>query len=230
MSRIDARGKLAQAVSDAPGRDISGAPTCDQLGRLLQALRAGVSGRQFAAQEQERRETSDVHWQGQALSHDFFSSAVHVIAEWLRRKWRAAWRVGTSACVSYDGQRQYEDLAFVVGEKDGLTITRGLLGICDAHEGMSDLDVPKSERVCQQVNNEVVHFCTPQNGNAHFKYRAATNEDDAKQVDTIVGFLAADRANDAQRTGQLLCIFVFLKCKHVGPDHGHELLVFLRNA
>ena len=114
MSRIDARGKLAQAVSDAPGRDISGAPTCDQLGRLLQALRAGVGGRQFAAQEQERRETSDVHWQGQALSHDFFSSAVHVIAEWLRRKWRAAWRVGTSACLPYDGQRHYEDFALLL--------------------------------------------------------------------------------------------------------------------
>ena len=85
------------------GRDESDGPSNEEWLKLLDAIRAGLSGRRFVKQHCADRGTSDVTYQGQSLHHGFFAVGVHCFAEAERREWKNTIAVADCAMLTYDG-------------------------------------------------------------------------------------------------------------------------------
>ena len=229
------RDGLDKQIEAGEEVDIAG-PSDEEWLQLWQSLRSGVSGRAHAQTLSNDAYATDVKYDGQVYDHHFFSIAIHCFAEHYRRLWRQTMTASDVGMISFDGQGKFEDVHFAVTNAVSLRTTRGLLGICDAHEGEADsvagLEVNKSIRVSNAIEKELEHFCSERLlDQKRFAYDRGTNKPLLTKCKTdLFQFVCADRAGEAQGAGKIMSATWLTASKFVEADGGHELKTFLGSA
>ena len=228
------RDGMEKQIEAGEAKQIDNAgPSDEEWLKLWESLRSGVSGRAHAQKLSNDAYAKDVKYNGQAYDHHLFPIGIHCFAEHYRRMWRQTLATSDVGMISFDGQGKFEDVHFSVTDEQTLRTTHGLLGVCDAREGVADsldgLEVSKSIRVSKAIEKELEHFCSERLlDQKRFAYDRGTDKSLVTKCKTeIFQLVCADRAAEAQGAGKIMSATWLTASKFVEADAGHDLETFL---